>query len=78
MVYVFAYPNSQFGYIFFSFGMENYVLCTLWPLGIFCGNLVFFPVLVSCSKKKSGNPVFFDDINTCINSRALANNTATW
>jgi hypothetical protein len=29
----------------------------LWPLGIFCGEFVmFFPVLVCCAKKKSGNP----------------------
>jgi hypothetical protein len=27
----------------------------LWPFGIFCGHLVFFPILVSCTKK-SGNP----------------------
>jgi hypothetical protein len=29
----------------------------LWPFGIFGGRFEYFPLLVCCTKKKSGNPV---------------------
>jgi hypothetical protein len=28
----------------------------LWPFGIVCGHLIFFPVLVCLGQEKSGNP----------------------
>jgi hypothetical protein len=60
---IFSKQKSQFGKIFYSLTLDDvgifyrhsvyftgnwYSLC---PFGIFCGHLVFFPVLVCCTKK---------------------------
>jgi hypothetical protein len=61
--------KSQFGKFCRGLAMENLgifydhlvyfkaIANILWPFGIFCGNLVYFPRFGILDQEKSGNPV---------------------
>jgi hypothetical protein len=65
---LFSNQKSQFGYILEGLAMKNVgifydhlvyftaIRNTLWPFGIVCGNLVYFPPLGILDREKSGNP----------------------
>jgi phosphotransferase system glucose/maltose/N-acetylglucosamine-specific IIC component len=38
-------------FIFWPFGIFIFTWYILWAIGMFCGHLVYFPLLACCTKK---------------------------